>query len=155
MTASPPYPDSCNLKEAKTLLLKFIVDAETDGEMKDELPLLQKWLESQHADETLCFALGIRKCAKEAGLEVTESSFSDPAGAVDLTPFKELHATYLAPGAPHEVTIAQKNLKKFNAALESEGGAELSKVGGAYSDMVAQLSKELMPKFVAFRHETG
>ena len=51
MTASPPYPDSCNLKEAKTLLLKFIVDAETDGEMKDELPLLQKWLESQHADE--------------------------------------------------------------------------------------------------------
>ena len=201
----PSFPEKCNIKDAKTVLLKMIVDAENDGEMKAELPLLQKWLEDQHADEvrhgkmrcarrdaaslhmasiprarvtrygsthrpsetgpaplppplppplcqTLAFALGIRKCAKDAGLELTENTIGDPAegAAPDLEPFKALHTQFLAPGAPQEVTISQKNMKKFNEALEK---GTLSLLSGAFSDMIAQLSKELMPKFMSFRHE--
>ena len=102
--------------------------------------------------QTLAFALGIRKCAKDAGLELTENTIGDPAegAAPDLEPFKALHTQFLAPGAPQEVTISQKNMKKFNEALEK---GTLSLLSGAFSDMIAQLSKELMPKFMSFRHE--
>ena len=32
----PSFPEKCNIKDAKTALLKMIVDAENDGEMKAE-----------------------------------------------------------------------------------------------------------------------
>ena len=57
----PSFPEKCNIKDAKTVLLKMIVDAENDGEMKAELPLLQKWLEDQHADEV---RHGKMRCAR-------------------------------------------------------------------------------------------
>ena len=48
----PSFPEKCNsVKDAKMLLLKMIVDAETDGELKAELPLLKMWLREQQADE--------------------------------------------------------------------------------------------------------
>ena len=48
----PAFPEKCNsVKDAKSLLLKMIVDAENDGELKAELPLLKMWLGQQQADE--------------------------------------------------------------------------------------------------------
>ena len=57
----PSFPEKCSIKDAKAALLKMIVDAENDGEMKAELPLLQKWLEDQHADEV---RHGKMRCAR-------------------------------------------------------------------------------------------
>ena len=83
---------------------------------------------------------------------MTENTICDPAegATVDLEPFKALHSQFLAPGAPQEVTISPKNLMKFNEALEKGTPSLLS---GAFCDMIAQLSRELMPNFVSARHQ--
>ena len=51
---------------------------------------------------------------------------------------------------PQEVTISQSNLRKFNEALEKGTPSLLS---GAFCDMIAQLSRELVPQFMRFRHQ--
>ena len=48
------------------------------------------------------------------------------------------------------MTISQKNMKKFNEALEK---GTLSLLSGPFCDMIAQLTKELMPKFMSERLE--
>ena len=60
------------------------------------------------------------------------------------------HHVCCACGAPQEVTISQSNLRKFNEALEKGTPSLLS---GAFCDMIAQLSRELVPQFMRFRHQ--